>query len=127
VLTNQRVRARLEHFELADDPVAAGIQPGATASTPDRVPTHPHRIGALERLDGRVTRITERGVSRPWGLAGGEPGMTGENWLLPGGDESRAEGLLDKCTVHLHAGDVVRILTPGGGGWGKPSRAGDGS
>ena len=30
------------------------------------------------------------GVSAPWGLAGGAPGATGENWLLPGGDESAA-------------------------------------
>jgi N-methylhydantoinase B/oxoprolinase/acetone carboxylase alpha subunit len=45
----------------------------------------------------------------------------GENWLLPGGDEARAERLPDKCTVHLRAGDVVRMLTPGGGGWGAPT------
>lgn len=38
--------------------------------------------------------------------------------LLPGGDEARAERLADKCTVRLGAGDVVRMLTPGGGGWG---------
>ena len=44
----------------------------------------------------------------------------GENWLLPGGDEARAERLPDKCTIHLEAGDVLRMLTPGGGGWGTP-------
>ena len=68
-----------------------------------------------------VSLITERRVSRPWGLLGGEPGATGENWLLPGGDEDRAERLLDKCTVRLRAGDVLRMLTPGGGGWGPPA------
>ena len=51
-------------------------------------------------------------------LAGGGPGAPGENWLLPQGDESRAESLPDKCTVRLQAGDVLRMLTPGGGGWG---------
>ncbi|RMH74571.1 MAG: hydantoinase B/oxoprolinase family protein, partial [Actinomyces sp.] len=70
--------------------------------------------------DVTVSLITERRVSRPWGLAGGEPGAPGENWLLPGGDESRAERLPDKCTVRLGAGDVLRMLTPGGGGWGTP-------
>ena len=25
----------------------------------------------------------------------------------------------DKCTVHLNVGDVVRMLTPAGGGWGE--------
>ena len=68
--------------------------------------------------DVTVSLITERRVSRPWGLAGGEPGAAGENWLLPGGDESRAERLPDKCTIQLKAGDVLRMLTPGGGGWG---------
>jgi N-methylhydantoinase B/oxoprolinase/acetone carboxylase alpha subunit len=70
--------------------------------------------------DATLSLITERRVSRPWGLAGGEPGAAGENWLLPGGDEARAERLPDKCTIRLKAGDVVRMLTPGGGGWGAP-------
>jgi N-methylhydantoinase B/oxoprolinase/acetone carboxylase alpha subunit len=65
-----------------------------------------------------VSLVTERRESQPWGLAGGGPGATGENWLLPGGDEARAERLLDKVTVRLEAGDVVRVLTPGGGGYG---------
>src|SRR3954469_3838392 len=70
--------------------------------------------------DVTVSLITERRVSRPWGLEGGEPGATGENWLLPEGDEARAEPLPDKCTITMHAGDVLRMLTPGGGGWGTP-------
>ncbi|MDQ1438205.1 MAG: N-methylhydantoinase [Acidimicrobiaceae bacterium] len=72
--------------------------------------------------DCSVSLITERRVSRPWGLEGGEPGAVGENWLLPAGDEARAEPLSDKCTVQLNAGDVVRMLTPGGGGWGASSQ-----
>lgn len=42
----------------------------------------------------------------------------GENWLLPGDDESRAERLPDKATLRLGAGNVLRMLTSGGGGWG---------
>jgi hypothetical protein len=59
--------------------------------------------------DCTVSLITERRVSRPPGLAGGEPGKAGENWLLPGGDESRVERLADKCTIPLKAGEVVRM------------------
>src|SRR4051794_20019703 len=51
--------------------------------------------------DCTLSLITERRVSRPWGLHGGEPGAPGENWLLPGGDESRAERLPDKCTIQM--------------------------
>ncbi|HYI61110.1 MAG TPA: hydantoinase B/oxoprolinase family protein [Acidimicrobiales bacterium] len=68
--------------------------------------------------DVTVSLITERRTSQPPGLAGGAPGASGENWLLPGGDEDRAEPLPDKCTLRLSAGDVLRMLTPGGGGWG---------
>ena len=64
--------------------------------------------------------ITERRQTPPWGLAGGTPGAVGENWLLPGGDASHATRLPDKVTVTLRPGDVLRIRTPGGGGYGRP-------
>ena len=70
--------------------------------------------------DVTVSLITERRVSQPWGLAGGRSGAVGENWVLPGGYEKLAKRLPDKCTIHLRAGDVLRMLTPGGGGWGDP-------
>ena len=69
-----------------------------------------------------ATLITERRVSQPAGLAGGGPGATGENWLLRGGPDAEPERLPDKCTIRLQAGDVLRMLTPGGGGWGSTSR-----
>ncbi|HET9443011.1 MAG TPA: hydantoinase B/oxoprolinase family protein, partial [Acidimicrobiales bacterium] len=54
----------------------------------------------LEVLEpATVSLITERRHSRPWGLEGGGPGAAGENWLLPAGDESRAERLPDKCSI----------------------------
>ena len=65
-----------------------------------------------------LSLVTERRVSRPWGLAGGGPGAVGENWLWPGGDESARRALPDKATVRLAAGDAFQILTPGGGGFG---------
>jgi 5-oxoprolinase (ATP-hydrolysing) len=77
----------------------------------------------LEMLqDCTVSLITERRVSSPWGLAGGGSGAVGENWLLRAGDESGAERLPDKCTVRLRSGDVLRMLTPGGGGWGTSAQ-----
>jgi N-methylhydantoinase B/oxoprolinase/acetone carboxylase alpha subunit len=67
-----------------------------------------------------VSLITERRRNPPWGLAGGGPGSTGENWLWPAGAERRRLRLADKVTVGLEAGDAVQVLTPGGGGWGRP-------
>lgn len=100
---------RVGRYTLRRGSGGAGLAPGGDGIERD-----------LEMLeDCTVSLITERRVSRPWGLAGGEPGSTGENWLLPGGDEGRAERLPDKCTTGLRAGDVLRMLTPGGGGWGQ--------
>jgi N-methylhydantoinase B/oxoprolinase/acetone carboxylase alpha subunit len=101
---------RVLRYRLRHGSGGAGYSPGGEGIERD-----------LQVLDDcTVSLITERRISRPWGLWGGEPGATGENWLLPQGDESRTERLPDKCTIQLKAGDVVRMLTPGGGGWGQP-------
>jgi N-methylhydantoinase B/oxoprolinase/acetone carboxylase alpha subunit len=67
------------------------------------------------------TLITQRRTRVPFGVGGGADGAPGENWWLPGGDETRAVRLAPSVTVDLAPGDVVRILTPGGGGWGPES------
>jgi N-methylhydantoinase B/oxoprolinase/acetone carboxylase alpha subunit len=56
-----------------------------------------------------LSLITERSESRPWGLEGGGPGAVGENWLWPGGDESKRIALVDKVRVELAADDAVQI------------------
>jgi N-methylhydantoinase B/oxoprolinase/acetone carboxylase alpha subunit/GrpB-like predicted nucleotidyltransferase (UPF0157 family) len=99
---------RVLRYRLRRGSGGAGLAPGGEGIERD--------LQLLE--DATVSLITERRVSHPFGLAGGEPGAVGENWLLPAGDEALAEQLPDKCTIHVRAGDVVRMLTPGGGGWG---------
>jgi N-methylhydantoinase B/oxoprolinase/acetone carboxylase alpha subunit len=71
--------------------------------------------------DATVSLITERRRSAPWGTEGGAAAAPGENWLLPGGSADDAVALPDKVTVDVKAGDVIRLLTPGGGGWGPPT------
>ncbi len=101
---------RVRRYRLRQGSGGAGSSPGGDGIERD--------LEVLE--DCTVSLITERRTSRPWGLAGGGPGAAGENWLLPAADEARAERLPDKCTVTLRAGAVLRMLTPGGGGWGRP-------
>ena len=75
-------------------------------------------IRELEVLvDCQVTLLTERRSFHPYGLAGGEAGMTGENVLIRDGIESLLPG---KGTLDLKAGDILSIRTPGGGGFGVP-------
>ena len=100
---------RVRRYALRRASGGAGAAPGGDGIE--------REIAMLE--DVTVSLITERRVSSPWGLAGGEPGAPGENVLLPRGSNARAKALPDKCTVRLRAGDVLRVVTPGGGGWGS--------
>ncbi len=70
-------------------------------------------IEALEPM--RFTLITERRRHPPRGRAGGGDGATGRN-LLNGAE------LPSKASGELRRGDVLRIETPGGGGFGEPAR-----
>ena len=65
----------------------------------------------------QVTLLADRRKFRPWGLACGEDGAAGRAVLRKGatGEEIQLPG---KCSLRVEAGDVVRIETPGGGGWG---------
>jgi len=66
-----------------------------------------------------LSLMGERRLTAPWGLAGGGPGLPGEDWLIhPDGTRER---LPAKCTVSVGRGDRLRVLTPGGGGWGRPA------
>ncbi|HET8677897.1 MAG TPA: hydantoinase B/oxoprolinase family protein [Blastocatellia bacterium] len=66
--------------------------------------------------DARVTILSDRRKTRPYGLNGGEPGAQGSTALISGGRELMLAG---KDSTDARAGDVIRIETPGGGGYGK--------
>src|SRR5262249_30624309 len=68
-------------------------------------------------IDAQVGLISDRREFRPYGLAGGGEGAGGENSLIKS-DESRIK-LSGKFNMRVGKGDVIRIETPGGGGWGK--------
>ena len=76
--------------------------------------------GVVRRYQFRApvtaTLLTERRVTRPYGLAGGEDGRAGRNSLVRASGE--LQELPGKCSVVLAAGDVLCIETPGGGGFG---------
>ena len=84
-----------------------------------------HRGGDGVRRDlmvlgsARVALLSERRAAGPEGARGGGNGAPGENVLIRGGVE---EPLPSKATFSVEAGDVVSIRSPGGGGWGDPSR-----
>jgi N-methylhydantoinase B len=66
----------------------------------------------------QVTLLADRRGSGPWGLQGGESGAPGRATVFEQGSGPRRE-LPGKCSQQLGAGDVLRLETPGGGGWGR--------
>jgi len=87
------------------------------------------RLGRLEitaplkRRSGEVLHallslslLTQHRRERPFGMAGGEPGLPGRQWVVSAGGEQRPLAGVDGCEVG--SGDRLVIETPGGGGWG---------
>jgi N-methylhydantoinase B len=66
----------------------------------------------------QVTILADRRLRGPYGLAGGQAGATGRSVLVHG---KRATTLPGKTRFEVEAGDVLRIESPGGGGYGPPA------
>jgi N-methylhydantoinase B len=62
--------------------------------------------------EASVTLICDRRRVGPWGTSGGEPGA-------PGHDEIGGASVPGKVSRSVKRGTIVRIETPGGGGWGS--------
>ena len=78
-------------------------------------------VRAIEALVATEASIlSDRRRLPPYGLAGGAPGRRGRNLLQRSGERA-ARVLPSKSTLHMNAGDVLTIETPGGGGHGRPS------
>ncbi|ERN07734.1 5-oxoprolinase [Amborella trichopoda] len=65
-----------------------------------------------------VSMLSERRVHAPRGLMGGKNGGRGANFLIR--RDKRRVYLGGKNTIEVEPGEVLQILTPGGGGWGCP-------
>jgi 5-oxoprolinase (ATP-hydrolysing) len=66
--------------------------------------------------------LSERRSVAPFGLFGGGAGAKGVNLLVKA--SGREVNLGGKATVQLQAGDVLRIATPGAGGYGAAEEVG---
>ncbi len=104
---------------------AAGAAGTESPGAPDRTPVRPYartpgtgwpggdgvvrEIRALQACT--LSLVTERRRTPPRGAAGGADGLPGRNLV-----NGREVG--PKVAMELRAGDVVRIETPGGGGYG---------
>ena len=73
------------------------------------------RIRFLERME--LTVLSQHRIVAPYGMAGGEPGRCGRNWV------ERADGVVHEMSGQDHCpvepGDVFVLQTPSGGGYGR--------
>ena len=74
-------------------------------------------VREIEMLaDVQAAILSDRRKLRPYGLMGGSPGRPGKNEIIV---KRQARPLPSKCTFRARAGAILRIETPGGGGWGN--------
>ena len=103
-----RYPVRLEEFSIRRGSGGAGEWTGGDGSV--------RRIRFLQPMQAVI--VASRRSEGPFGMAGGAPGLAGEQWV------ERANGTRETLTgtdsALLAPGDVFGIATPGGGGWGTP-------
>ena len=102
---------RVRRFERAPGTGGGGAGDGAHRGGDGIV----REIEALAPCEGTI--LSDRRASRPYGLAGGDDAAHGANAIFrPAGQRTSLPG---KSRFSLAPGDVLRVVTPGGGGCGK--------
>jgi N-methylhydantoinase B len=100
---------RVVRFELIRDSGGAGQFRGGLGV----------RREYLNLADARFSIRSMKHAIPPIGCAGGKPGRTGDIWINP--DTADAKRLPTRYADYpLKAGDIFRLDTPGGGGYGDP-------
>ncbi|MEZ6116457.1 MAG: hydantoinase B/oxoprolinase family protein [Pirellulaceae bacterium] len=110
----QRLPVRLNEFSIRCGSGGAGLHHGGDGVV--------REFEFLAPLD--VSLLTQRRADAPYGLQGGASGRVGRNVLIRQHNEPQELNGID--AVHVEPGDVIRIETPGGGGWG-PANSDDSS
>ena len=103
-----RFPVRLESYEIRQGSGGAGHWRGGDGGV--------RKVRFLEPMTAAI--LSNNRVYPPFGLAGGETGMLGSNYV------ERADGTITPLgpqdSTELGAGDVFVVETPGGGGYGRP-------
>ncbi|MDF1661628.1 MAG: DUF1445 domain-containing protein, partial [Planctomycetota bacterium] len=94
----------LEQFSVRPGSGGSGVWSGGSGVRRD--------IRFLEAMT--VSLLSERRAVAPYGLHGGHPGKRGRNALVRG---SLTHELPGKARVEVVPGDILRVETPGGGGY----------
>jgi len=98
----------VESFEIRRGSGGAGRQRGGDGAR--------RRLRFREPMTAAI--LSSHREVAPFGVAGGQPGTCGRNWVERADGTEYALSGTDK--TEMGAGDAIVIETPGGGGWGRP-------
>jgi N-methylhydantoinase B len=110
--TEEETAARIVDYSLRTDSGGAGEWRGGTGVC--------FSVEIVQPGSAVLGRGMERFVFRPWGVAGGAPGERARVVVDMGTPREREIGKLDMYLPR--PGEIVTIMTPGGGGYGDPLR-----
>ena len=103
-----RFPVRLDSFEIRHGSGAAGRWRGGAGAV--------RRMRFLEPITAAI--LSGHRLVRPHGMAGGEPGVPGRNYVLRAAGQRTDLGPFDQ--TEMAAGDLFVVESPGGGGYGPP-------
>jgi 5-oxoprolinase (ATP-hydrolysing) len=106
-----RYPVRLDSYEINPDSGGHGEWHGGNGGI--------RKVRFLEKMSASI--LSNNRIVPPFGMAGGEPGQCGRNYV------ARADGTIEElgfvASTEMQPGDVFVIETPGGGGYGLPASA----
>jgi 5-oxoprolinase (ATP-hydrolysing) len=105
-ILEMRYPVRLERFGLRRGSGGAGAHHGGDGAL--------RAVRMLEPMTATI--VSSRRTHAPFGLAGGDAGAPGRQWIERA--DGRREELGGTADAELAAGDMIVIETPGGGGYG---------
>jgi 5-oxoprolinase (ATP-hydrolysing) len=105
-----RYPVRLESYEINHGSGGRGRWHGGNGGI--------RRVRFLEPMTASI--LSNNRIEAPFGMAGGEPGRRGRNYVIR--NDGGVEELGFVASTELQAGEVFVIETPGGGGYGEPER-----
>lgn len=103
-----RFPVRLESYEIRHGSGGRGRHHGGDGVI--------RKLRFLEEMT--ISILSNHRIVPPYGMAGGEPGALGRNWIER--TDGTITGMTGTDTGPIHSGDVWVLETPGGGGYGEP-------
>jgi N-methylhydantoinase B len=98
--------------------VSVGFRPDSGGAGMHRGGLGVEKIVRVEEDGVRLSSGMDRTLDPPWGVNGGGPGAVGTIDVFSDGEWRPAKKVTN---LPLRKGDLVRVRTGGGGGWGSPS------